>query len=185
MRKLIWTPAFVPVVAVVIVMAVLAPASLHSQSAAQPAGEMKMDSHSAPSTTLRITYGGKTEDWTPATLAALPHTTITVYNEHAKASQTYSGVPLSALLTRLGVPEKPRGKDFRLYLLAEGTDGYGVVYSVGEVTPDIHDGTTLVADTLDSKPRTDNGQFQLVTTGEKRPARWVRNLASIRVLTAQ
>jgi hypothetical protein len=182
MRTLIWTSVFLPAL---VVMAALTPANLHSQAPAQPTGEMKMDAHSAPSTSLKITYAGKSEDWTPATLAALPHTTINVYNEHAKASQTYSGVPLSALLTRLGVPEKPHGKDFRLYLLAEGTDGYGVVYSVGEVTPDVHDGTTLVADTVNGKPLADNGQFQLVTTGEKRPARWVRNLASIRVLTAQ
>ncbi|WP_263352824.1 molybdopterin-binding protein [Acidicapsa acidisoli] len=182
MRKLIWTSALFPALAV---LAILSPSDLRSQAPAQPAGEMKMDAHSTPSTSLKITYAGKSEDFTPATLAALPHTTITVYNEHAKASQTYSGVPLSTLLARLGVPEKPRGKDFRLYLLAEGTDGYGVVYSVGEVTPDVHDGTTLVADTLDGKPLADNGQFQLVTTGEKRPARWVRNLASIHVLTAQ
>jgi len=181
MRKSIWTSLFVPAVA----LAVLTPTNLHSQSPTQPSGEMKMGSPSVPSTSLKITYAGKSEDWTPATLAALPHTTITVYNEHAKVSQTYSGVPLTTLLTRLGVPEKPHGKDFRLYLVAEGTDGYGVVYSVGEVTPDVRDGTTLVADTLNGKPLTDAGQFQLVTTGEKRPARWVRNLNSIRVASAE
>jgi hypothetical protein len=156
-------------------------------SAAQSAGEAKMGHSSGPVATgpLKISYAGKTEEWTAATLAALPHVTVTVYNEHAKATQTYSGVPLTALLTRLGVPDKPHGKDFRLYLVAEGADGYQVVYSVGEVTPDVHDGTTLVADTVDGKDLAANGPFQLVTTGEKRPARWVRNLAAIRVLSAQ
>lgn len=140
--------------------------------------------HAAPGP-LKVSYNGKSEEWTPATLAALPHIPITVHNEHAKADQTYSGVPLMTLLARLGVPEKPRGKDFRIYLIAEGSDGYQVVYSVGEVTPDVHDGTTLVTDTMDGKPLGDNGVFQLVTTGEKRPARWVRNLVAIRVLTAE
>ena len=51
---------------------------------------------SAPAGPLKITFAGKSAEWTSQTLAALPHTTITVYNEHAKANQTYSGVPLTA-----------------------------------------------------------------------------------------
>jgi hypothetical protein len=147
--------------------------------------EMKMDHPATLSGPLKIAYGSQTAEWTPATLAALPHVTVTVYNEHAKANQSYSGVPLAALLSRLGVPDKPHGKDFRSYLLAEGSDGYGVVYSVAEVTPDVHDATVIVADQLDGKPLTTSGPLQLVATGEKRPARWVRNLVSIRVLSAQ
>jgi hypothetical protein len=138
-----------------------------------------------PAGPLKITFGAKSSEWTPASIAALPHKTITVFNEHVKANQTYSGVELFELLKPLGLPEKPRGKDFRLYLVAEGSDGYQVVYSIGEVTPDVHDGTVLVADALDGKPITDNGPLQLVATGEKRPARWVRNLVAIRVLAAQ
>ncbi|HEY1901351.1 MAG TPA: molybdopterin-dependent oxidoreductase [Terracidiphilus sp.] len=134
---------------------------------------------------LKITFGDKSAEWTPATLAALPHKTITVYNEHAKASQTYSGVELIDLLKPLGVAEKPHGKDFRLYLVAEGSDGYQVVYSMGEVTPDVHDATVMVADTMDGKPIAASGPLQLVATGEKRPARWVRNLVAIRVRTAE
>jgi hypothetical protein len=130
---------------------------------------------------LKIAFGDKSAEWTPATLAALPHKTITVYNEHAKANQTYSGVELIDLLKPLGVAEKPHGQEFRLYLVAEGSDGYEVVYSVGEVTPDVHDGTVLVADTMDGKTMATTGPFQLVATGEKRPARWVRNLVAIRV----
>lgn len=152
---------------------------------AKPMAEMPPETKAPPAGPLKVTYNGKTEEWTAATLAALPHTTIKVYNEHAKAEQTYSGVPLIVLLARLGVPEKPHGKDFRLYLVAEGSDGYQVAYSVGEVTPDVHDGTTLVADAMDGNPISGSGPLQLVTTGEKRPARWVRNLVAIRVLPIQ
>jgi hypothetical protein len=154
-------------------------------AAGQP-GEMHHGTHPPlPAGPLKITFGDKSAEWTPATLAPLAHKTLNVYNEHAKANQTYTGVPLIDLLTPLGVPEKPRGKDFRLYLVAEGSDGYQVVYSIGEVTPDVHDGDVIVADTLDGKPLADTGPLQLVATGEKRPARWVRNLAAIRVLAAQ
>lgn len=134
---------------------------------------------------LKIVFGTKTSEWTASTLAAMPHTTITVYNEHAKVNQTYSGVLLIDLLTPLGVSAKPHGKEFRLYAVAEGADDYQVVYSIGEITPDVHDGTVLVADTMDGKPLGNNGVFQLVATGEKRPARWVRNLVAIRVLVAR
>jgi hypothetical protein len=134
---------------------------------------------------LKITFGKKSAEWTPTTLAALPRKTITVYNEHAKVSQTYSGVELIDLLKPLGVPEKPHGKDLRLYLVAEGSDGYQVVYSLGEVSPDVHDATVIVADTQDGKPIADDGPLKLVATGEKRPARWVRNLVAIRVRTAE
>jgi hypothetical protein len=139
----------------------------------------------APAGPLKITFGEKSAEWTAATLAPLPHKTLNVYNEHAKANQTYTGVELIDLLAKLGVPEKPRGKEFRLYLVAEGSDGYQVVYSIGEVTPDVHDGDVIVADTIDGKPLAGSGPLQLVATGEKRPARWVRNLVAIRVMTAQ
>jgi hypothetical protein len=139
---------------------------------------------SGPVGPLKITFEEKSAEWTPATLAALPHTTVTVYNEHAKATQTYSGVALIDLLKPLGVPDKPHGKEFQLFLLAEGVDGYKVVYSIGEVSPDVHDGTVIVADSQDGKPIADDGPLKLVTTGEKRPARWVRNLMAIQVLTA-
>jgi hypothetical protein len=141
--------------------------------------------NAVPAIPLKIAFGNKSAEWTRSTLASLPHTTLTVYNEHIKASQTYSGVPLINLLTPLGVPEKPHGKDFRLYLVAEGADQYQVVYSVAEVTPDVHDATVIVADTLDGKPITENGPLQLVATGERRPARWVRNLVAIRAQTAE
>jgi len=146
--------------------------------------EMAQAQPPRPAEPLKITFGGKVADWTAATLVSLPHVTLTVHNEHAKKDETYSGVPLIELLTRLGVPEKPHGRDFRLYLVAEGSDGYQVVYSVAEATPDVHDGTVIVADAQDGKPVGNDGPLKLVATGEKRPARWVRNLVGIRVMTA-
>jgi hypothetical protein len=141
----------------------------------------------APMTALpmSITFGDKSETWTPSSLAALPHKTVTVYNEHKKANQTYSGVPLIDLLVRLGVPAKPHGKELRHYLVARGADGYEAVYSVAEVNPDVHDATVIVADSLDGKPIASNGPFQLVATREKHPARWVWSLIAIQVLTAE
>jgi hypothetical protein len=135
--------------------------------------------------TLKISFGKKSAEWTPATLAPLPHVTLTVHNEHVNSDQTYTGVPLIELLKPLGVPDKPKDKEFRFYVEAEGSDGYVVVYSVGEVTPDVHDATVMVADAMDGKAIGDSGPMQLVATGEKRPARWVRNLVAVRVMEAK
>jgi len=159
-----------------------------AQSPQQPVATMKME-HPAikpgSANKLKITYGEKSAEYTTQDLALLEHQAIDVVNGHTKAKEHYAGVRLSTLLTRLGVPDKPHGKDFRLYIVAEGADGYQVVYSLGEVSPDVHDGTVIVADSLGNEDLTETGPFQLVATGETRPARWVRNLVSIRVLTAQ
>jgi hypothetical protein len=42
----------------------------------------------------------------------------------------------------------------------------------------------MVADAMDGKPIGNSGPLQLVATGETRPARWVRNLVAVVVLTA-
>jgi hypothetical protein len=157
-----------------------------SGQSSTPVGDMAETHKPAPPAgPLEITFGDKSATWTPATLAALPHVTVTVHNEHTKADETYSGVPLIALLTPLGVTDKPRGKDLRLYVVAAGSDGYEVVYSIGEVTPDVHDATVLVADMENGTPINADGPLKLIATGEKRPARWVRNLAAITVRAAE
>jgi hypothetical protein len=139
------------------------------------------DATPIPPGTMRVSFGEQTKDWTPATLASLTHITVTVHNEHTKADETYTGVQLIALLAPLGMSDKPHGKDLRLYVVAAGSDGYEAVYSSGEITPDVSSSTVLVADTENGKPLTGDGPLKLIATGDKRPARWVRNLAAIKV----
>jgi hypothetical protein len=174
-----------------ILMGLLSIGTAHAQTPQAPGTPQPMESMSgmakpAPQAgPLKITFGGQSSQWTSATLAALPHTTVNVHNEHTKADESYSGVPLIDLLTRLGVHASPRGKDLRLYVVAVGSDGYEVAYSIGEITPDVHDATVIVADTENGKPLADDGPLKLIATGEKRPARWVRNLVAIKVLVAE
>lgn len=144
--------------------------------------------HHAPavrSTTLTLTYNGNIVTLTAVALASLPHVTVTVFNGHTKVNETYSGVPLTTLLARMGVPqgEKVRGPLFMTGVVAEGTDGYKVLYSLAETDPSIHTGQIIVADTLDGKPIAADGAFKIVSTEDKRPARWVRNLDKISVIT--
>jgi len=139
----------------------------------------------APPEELTITFGDKSATWTADQLAGLPHLTVTVHNAHSNADETYSGVPLIALLTPLGVSEKPRGKDLRLSVMAEGSDLYEVVYSIAEVTPDVSNATVIVADRENGKALASDGPLKLIATNDKRPARWVRSLVAIKVFAAE
>lgn len=144
----------------------------------------RADSTPIPSGAIRTSFD-RIEDWTVATLASLPHVTVSVYNEHTKANETYSGVLLIALLKPLGMNDNPNGKDLRLYVVAQGADHYEVVYSSGEITPKVNSSTVIVADLENGKPLTDDGPFKLIATGEKYPSRWVRNLVAIEVFAAE
>jgi Oxidoreductase molybdopterin binding domain len=146
--------------------------------------------HSAPSPSTHLTiktYDGKTLTLSPEELAALPHRSVSVFNAHSKANETYSGVPLADLLSKAGVPlgESVRGKLFLTAVVASGVDGYGVLYSLAEVDPSIHTGDVIVADSVDGKKLDKDGAFKMVSSEERRPARWVRNLTSISVVKVE
>jgi hypothetical protein len=160
-----------------------------SATAQQPAAMQEMN-HAAGvrSTTLTVTGAdGKSVTLTAADVAAMPHKTVSVYNAHSKANEVYSGVVLSDLLAKVGVPtgEKLRGKLYLLYVVATGTDKYSVVYSLTETDAANHTGDVIVADVQDGKPIAADGAFKLVSSEEKRPARWVRNLTAVVVKAAE
>lgn len=165
--------------------AVLIPALALILCGQSPAQQMEHSAPSVPSTQLTIkTYDGKTLAFSPADLAALPHKSVAVFNAHSKSNETYSGVPLADLLAKAGVPlgEAVRGKLFMIGVVATGTDSYSVLYSLAEVDPAIHTGDVIVADTLDGQKLGKDGAFKMVSSEERRPARWVRNLTSISVV---
>ena len=138
-----------------------------------------------PSTHLSIQgLDGKSITLSPEQFAAMPHKTVSVFNSHSKTNEKYAGVALTDLLDKVGVPlgERVRGKAFLTGVVAEGTDNYGVLYALAEVDSSIHAGDVIVADSLDGHKLEKDGAFKMVSTEEKRPARWVRNLTSIKVI---
>jgi hypothetical protein len=138
-----------------------------------------------PSSQLTIrALDGKTIVFKPEDIAAIPHKSVSVYNHHTKVNKSYSGVPLADLLAKVGVPlgESVKGKLFMIGVVAEGTDHYGVLYALAEVDPSIHTGDVIVADSVDGQKLGKDGVFKMVSTEEKRPARWVRNLEEVSVV---
>lgn len=139
------------------------------------------DKAKVASTSLTVTLGDKSLTLTPADLAGFPHETVTVTNGHTKAAETYSGVPISAILTKLGIPFEKANEHtlLKTYVIAEGTDGYKVLISVYETLGTIRGQSAIVADTLAGKPLDKDGEFKLVIPGDTRPQRWVQNLKSL------
>ncbi len=99
-------------------------------------------------------------------------------------TNVYEGVAMRELLTRAGVPEGEnlRGAELAKAVIVTGADGYKAAFGIGEFDPGITDRVSLLADTKDGQVLTGNAApFQLVLEGEKRPARWVRQVISIEV----
>jgi hypothetical protein len=119
-------------------------------------------------------------------LKAMPRKTIKVLNPHENKEQTYEGVAVQELLRRAGVPqnEKLRGSAMASYVLAEAADGYSVLYSLAELDSDFQDSEVIVADTMNASPLGEKqGPFKMVAPHDKRPARWIRMLKSLTVVT--
>jgi hypothetical protein len=122
-----------------------------------------------------------------ADLSAMPHKSLKVTNPHDEKEEVYEGVALADLLKLAGAAEGEhlRGAAMATYVLAEAADGYRVVFSLAELDPGIQDSNVLVADKVDGHALDCKvGPLRLVAPLDKRPARWVRMVQSIRVITA-
>jgi DMSO/TMAO reductase YedYZ molybdopterin-dependent catalytic subunit len=125
---------------------------------------------------------------TLADLKKMPRKALSVVNPRDQKKEVYEGVLLEDLLQQAGVAhgEHLRGAAMATYIVAEADDGYRVVFSLAELDSGIIDSEVIVADTMDGAPlAAKQGPFRLVAPHEKRPARWVRMLKSITVITAE
>jgi hypothetical protein len=120
-----------------------------------------------------------------ADLAGMPRTTVTV-SAHGQEA-TYEGVSIRKLLTEVGVPEGEalKGRELARVVVVTGADGYQASFGIAEFDPAFTDRVAVLADRKNGAPLSGNeAPFQLVLTGEKRPARWVRQVTSIEIRSA-
>src|SRR5262249_27490397 len=120
---------------------------------------------------------------TAADLATMPRATVTT-NSNGIAT-TYEGVWVSDVLKKAGVPlgSALRGAALSTYVVALASDGYQVVFSLGELDPDMTEGQYLLADTGNGKPLfAETGAFRLVVPKDKRGARSIRMLTTLNVV---
>lgn len=120
-----------------------------------------------------------------AALRKLPRTAIDA-DEHGRRAH-FDGVALAEVLRAAGAPlgDTLRGKNLALYVRISAADGYRAVYSLAELDPALHGDTVLLVDRRDGRALdAKEGPFRLVAPGDKRPARWVRQVTAIDVLAA-
>jgi hypothetical protein len=139
---------------------------------------------SAPAPTLTVAGAVPTPlTLTARELAQLPRASVSTTSNGI--TTTYDGVWLSDLLAKAGLTlgAGARGSSLSLYIVARAEDGYQVVFSLGEVDPGITDGKYLVADHANGREMYgETGAFRLVVPADKRGARSIRMLTSIRVV---
>lgn len=117
-------------------------------------------------------------------LAKMPRQTASVPAPDG-SKIVYEGVTLLSVLQRAGAPfgKQLRGKVLSTYVLAKATDGYQVMFTLGELDPDFGNETILLADKRDGKPLPDKqGPFRLVCPNDHEGARSVRMLESLEVV---
>jgi DMSO/TMAO reductase YedYZ molybdopterin-dependent catalytic subunit len=117
----------------------------------------------------------------PAELAKLPRRSVRA-KDHDGVESTFEGVALIDVLQLAGVKfgEGLRGKSLALYLVVEATDGYRAVFALPELDPAFTDRVVLLVDGRDGKKLGDKeGPLRIVLPGEKRQARWVRQVRSL------
>ena len=97
----------------------------------------------------------------------------------------YEGVLVVEVLKRAGVPlgGELRGSALSIYVLATATDGYQVVFSLGELDPAMSNNEVLIADTMDGQPLpATQGPLRIVVPKDARAARSVRMLTRLDVV---
>lgn len=141
---------------------------------------------SPPNTAVSVKgEDGKTESFDAAALSKLPQHEVHA-EAHGKAV-TCSGATLSDVLAKVGAPqgEALRGKGLSLYVKVSARDDYHVVYSLAELDTASHDNVPILTTHCDGKDLDDKeGPFRVIYPGEKRPARWIRQVDSIELLRA-
>ena len=121
---------------------------------------------------------------TSADFAAMPHESVEMPDPDG-GKTTYEGVALQEILKKAGIPfgRQMRGKDLAGYVLASAKDDYQIVFSLGELDPDLGGVRAIVADKRDGKPLFQyQGPVRLVLPNDKAGARSVRMLEKLEVV---
>ncbi len=129
---------------------------------------------------------GKQTVLTTDDIQASPH--FKIRTSASGASAIFEGVPLKSVLEKAGIVfgDSLQGKRLASYLLVEAADGYRVVIALPELDPAFNDKQFLLAFAKDGKPLDNReGPYRLVIPDEKRMARWVRQVSTLKIENAQ
>ena len=132
------------------------------------------------------TQAGKQSVLGRSDIEALPR--IKVTTSASGTSSTFEGVSLHSVLEKAGVElgQTLKGKRMASCLLVEAADGYRVVIALPELDPAFTDKQVVLAFLKDGKPLDDKeGPYRIVIPDEKRMARWVRQVTTLKIVDVQ
>jgi len=138
-----------------------------------------------PATLLVQGIGGTSATLSVSDLSKLPQQTVKVTDHGTPA--TFVGVLLSDVLAKVALPagEKFHSTAASYYLLVDAKDGYRAAFAWAELDSTFMDKPVYVVTMRDGKALTDQeGPFRLVAPGEKRAARWVRQVTALSIRQA-
>jgi hypothetical protein len=121
-----------------------------------------------------------------ADIEALPHSKVSTGGSESPI--TFEGVTLGAVLEKAGVGlgESLRGKRLASCLLVEAADGYRAAIALPEIDPAFTDKQIVLAFLRNGKPLDEKeGPYRIVIPGEKRMARWVRQVTALKIVDLQ
>jgi hypothetical protein len=133
------------------------------------------------------TDSGKQVVLSRADLEVLPHIRVTAA-EHSSGPVNFEGVTLKSVLEKAGVTfgESMKGKRLTNCLLVLAADGYQAVIALPELDPAFTDKQTMLAFLRDGKPLGEKeGPYRIVIPDEKRMARWVRQVTTLKIVDVQ
>lgn len=128
---------------------------------------------------------GRQRVMTPAQLADLPRAKVTV--TRSGKDRVYEGPLLVYLLREVGAPAGARlhAEAMRNYVAVTGADGFLAVYALAEVDKDFHDGTMILADTVDGQKLDDKeGPYRTVVAGDRKASRSVYKAVKVELRKA-
>ncbi|MGA2413777.1 MAG: molybdopterin-dependent oxidoreductase [Candidatus Sulfotelmatobacter sp.] len=130
-----------------------------------------------------INLDGHSTTLTAAQISSLPHVTVDARDHDGPAQ--FQGLPLSAILSSAGIQlgDSLHGTRMSEVLLVSAADGYKVAFALAEVDPAFAAREIILADKREGKPLdAKQGPFRVVAPGDKRPARWIRQVTELRVV---
>jgi hypothetical protein len=133
-----------------------------------------------------INAEGHSTNISAAQIANSPHITVEVRDHDVPAR--FDGVPISALLAMAGIQlgDTMRGPRMTEVILVEAADGYRVVFAVTEFDPAFATREIILADKRDGKTMdAKEGPLRIVAAGDKRPARWIRQVTTLRLIAVK
>lgn len=120
-------------------------------------------------------------------LHQLPRMEVRTIDPHDPGKEiVYAGIPLMEVLKAGGLLLDSGMAGIRdvvaMTVLVAASDGYRAAFALAELEPELTDRVILLADTKDGQPLPPReGPFRIIVPGEKRPARWVRQVSAVTV----